>query len=277
MPPDLYDVLDPNTHNETIALLKTRSEATKSDTRRDRAEIVGFGFHWPNASETHKLENTLGYNPVRLGLTTRALGAGDTVGLASQKGFSPLFPSYRSTLADLLGLATIATSIPIEEIDKALKPGDLTLVAKTADGYVYDNPRAKPRVLFAANAQSADFEKLLDTGAWPDFDVTATVLLEGQAEGNPAAAPRPAGRTRIVSYRNTEVVLETDSPEGGFAVLNDVWHPWWFATVDGAATAMLRANVLFRAVEVGPGKHTVRLTFEPVKGALKEIGLIGPK
>jgi hypothetical protein len=266
-------VLDPATRNDTIARLKARTEATKSDTRRDRVELVGFGFHWPNASETHSLENTLGYNPVRLGLTTQALGAGDTAGLPEQKSFSPLFPSYRSPLADLLGLATIATSVPVEEIDKALKPGDLTLVARTKNGYVYDNPRALPRVLFAADAERTDFAKLLATGAWPSIDFTKTVLLATAA----STPPRAPGHTRIVSYRNTEIVLEAESPEGGFAVLNDVWHPWWFASVDGAPAPLLRANVLFRAVEVPPGKHRITLKFEPVKGALKEIGLFGAK
>ncbi len=96
----------------------------RSDTRRDRIELAGLGFHWPNASLTHGLENTLGYNPVRLGLYSAATGAEDTVSLPDQRKFSPLFPSYRSTLANLLGLRFIATGAPIETMDRTLKPGD---------------------------------------------------------------------------------------------------------------------------------------------------------
>ncbi len=105
LPPATFEVLEPKSRNDTIALLKAKVEAGKSETRRDRVELVGFGFHWPNASLTHGLENTLGYNPVRLADYSRALGAGDHAGLPEQKGFSPLLPSYRSHLADLLGLA----------------------------------------------------------------------------------------------------------------------------------------------------------------------------
>ena len=80
----------------------------------DRVELTGLGFHWPNASLVHRLHNVLGYNPVRLGLYTAATGAEDHVALPEQRKFSPLFPSYRSRLADLLGLRFIATGAPIE-------------------------------------------------------------------------------------------------------------------------------------------------------------------
>ena len=269
-PPQAFDVLEPATSNETIALIKSRIVA--NDTRRDRVELVGLGFHWPNASLTHALEHTLGYNPVRLSHYDRAVGAGDHVGVPEQKGFSPLFPSYRSRLADLLGLRFIASSAPLEKIDPAWKDTDLALVAKTADAFVYENTRALPRVLFARAAKAADFEQLLQTGAWPDFDPAETVLLESAPAGD---AERGPGSARILAYRHSEILIEADSPSGGYVVLNDTWHPWWFATIDGAPAEIVKANVVFRAVRVPAGKHTLRMTFEPVRGALKQIGLGG--
>ena len=265
--PAAYDVLDPATKNSTIALLKKKSREGGSETRRDRIEIVGFGFPWPNASLTHGLENTLGYNPLRLGNYTQATGAGDHVGLPEQKGFSPLFPSYRSRLADLLGLRYIATSVPVDQIDKQLRPGDLMFVAKTDDGFVFENPRALPRVLFATQSADANFEQILTTGNWPAFDPETTVLLEGK----PDTRQHPPGKVRIIEYHNTEVTLEADSPDGGFAVLNDIWQPWWFASIDGTDAPLLRANVLFRAIAVPPGHHTVRFAFEPLKGAAAQL------
>ena len=76
-------MLEPDTRNATIAILK--SKVVADDERRDRIELAGLGFHWPNASLTHGLENTLGYNPVRLALYSEATGAEDHVGLPDQR------------------------------------------------------------------------------------------------------------------------------------------------------------------------------------------------
>jgi hypothetical protein len=263
-PPSMYEVLEPGTHNATIAILK--SKVVADATRRDRIELAGLGFHWPNASLTHGLENTLGYNPVRLALYSAATGAEDHVGLPDQRQFAPLFPSYRSTLVNLLGLRFIVTGAPIETIDPSLKPGDLPLVARTSDGYIYENPDALPRVLFATEARAADFDRMLADGVWPAADLRSTVLLERAPAAT--ATPRRAGQVRIVSYRNTEVILEADGADGGWVVLNDLWHPWWVAEIDGKPAEILRANVLFRAVVVQPGRHIVRFRFRPVARAL---------
>jgi hypothetical protein len=293
LPTAHYDVLDPATRNATVALLK--GKVVENETRRDRIELAGLGFHWPNASVTHRLENTLGYNPLRLGLYSKATGAIDTVGLPDQREFAPLFPSYRSILADLLGLRFIATGVPVESMDRRLQPGDLKLVARTDDGYVYENPRAMDRVLLATEAKGADFAQMLRDGQWPAADLRTTVLLEeppsprlrgegrprrrpgeGQPQattplGNASQSPRRPGRGRILSYRNAEVLLEADSPDGGWLVLNDLWHPWWLAEIDGQPAELLRANVLFRAVAVPPGRHTVRFTFRPLAGAWRQL------
>jgi hypothetical protein len=250
-------------------VIKARLAETASPARLDRLELVGLGFHWPNASLVHRLHNTLGYNPVRLGLYSEATGAGDHAALPDQRRFAPLLPSYRSPLADLLGQRLIATGVPIEQIDPGLRPGDLTLLANTKSGLLYENQRALPRALFAGESRAVDFDELLRTGAWPNADLSRTVLL---SDGTKDAGPRPAnGTATIVSYRNTEVVLAIDANGPGFAVLNDPWQPWWEAELDGVPAPILRANVLFRAVAVPAGRHTVRFVFRPFAGAWRAL------
>ena len=267
MRPQQIEMLEPSSRNETLSLLKRKLAETHDGSRRDRVELAGLGFHWPNAAMTHGLEQTLGYNPVRLKLYTDATGAQDSVGLPEQRTFTPLMPSYKSPLADLLGLRFIATGVPVEKIDPKLEPGDLKLIAKTRDGYIYENPTALPRVLFAHDAQTANFGRLMRDGRWPEVDLATTVLLQSPVR----ALTRRPGSARIITYGNTDIMIESDSPDGGWVVLNDVWHPWWFAQVDGKPAHLQRANVLFRAVEVPRGRHMVQLTFRPLAGALREI------
>jgi hypothetical protein len=274
LPPASYNVLRPETGSQTIAELKRNLARTSAPDRRDRIELAGIDFAWPNASLIHGFDNTLGYNPVRLGLYSQATGAGDHVALPDQRSFSPLMPSYRSLLADMLGLRFIATGVPVEEIDKSLKPGDLKLLIRTNESYIYENPRAMPRVMLATEALPADFDSLLKTGQWPVFDPQKTVLLETLAPvpvtaTPPAMAILPAAR--LVSYANAEVVAEAMSPRGGWLVLNDVWQRWWTVEINGQPAKLLRANVLFRAVRVPPGRVTVRFVYKPLEGLASDL------
>lgn len=269
LPPSHYDVMRRHTENETVALLRSRLASAAPD-RRDRVELPAIGYHWPNISLIHGFDHTLGHNPLRLAAFARAVGGEDTIAVAEQRTFTPLFPSYRSMLANLLGLRYVASGAPIEQIDRALRPGDLPLIARTADAFIYENPHALPRVLVAAHWRRADFKRLIADGQWPDFDPRRTVLLEQR----PANAELPAdagGEARIVRYRNAEVIVALDAPGGGLLVLHDIWHPWWRAAVDGAPAPILKANVLFRAVAVPPGAREVRFSFRPLTGALEEM------
>ncbi len=267
LPPAVYDVLRSDTRNETVALIRQRL-AAQAPNHRDRVELIGIGYHWPNICMIHGCEHVFGHNPLRLKWFYDATRVGDTVAAPGQRPFSPLYPSYRSAFADLFGLRLIATGVPVEQIDKALQPGDLNFVARTADAYVYENPRALPRVMLVGDWQIADFGKLIANG-WPaGIDPAKTVLLDKAPPAPPVTA---IGGARLVRYTNTDVTVEVDTQSGGLLVLNDVWHPWWRATIDGAETEILRANVIFRAVQVPPGKHTVRFTFEPLRGAWQEL------
>ena len=272
LPAAMYDVLRADSRNDTIAFLKRETARTAAPDRRDRIELAGIDFHWPNASLAHELDNTLGYNPLRLGLYSKATGAGDHVALPDQRSFSPLMPSYRSLLADMLGLRFIATGVPVEQIDKALKPGDLPQIARTRDAYIYENPRALPRVLLVPDAAKADFDAILATGRWPErFDPRRQVLLEREAATRPQGPALP-GSASILDYGTTEVAIAVDAPSGGHLVLNDVYHHWWQASIDDKPADVLRANVIFRAVAVPPGRSTVRFTFKPMQGLFADVG-----
>ncbi|BAT60497.1 bacterial membrane protein YfhO [Variibacter gotjawalensis] len=267
--PDNYEELLTGTRNKTVALLKSSVDMSTGGARRDRIEVAAIEYHWPSLGLVHGFESLFAQNPLRLRDFQQVTGVGDTVAVAEQRTFSPLFPSYRSTMADLLGLRFLALGVPAEQIDKKLSPGDLKLLARTEDAYVYENPRALPRVMIVPGARQAEFVDLVRTG-WPDGVDPRKGLLLNRAPPL-ADQARREGTATIRRYTNTEAVIEADAADGGYLLLNDVWHPWWRATIDGTATEILKANVMFRAIVLPPGKHTVRFTYHPFIGAWQQL------
>ena len=136
-----------------------------------------------------------------------------------------------------------------------------------------------PRVMFVADWMLANFAALISTGAWPKFDATRTVLLEA-APAAPtlqtvALSNAPAGGATISRFENTIVEVDVTATRAGIVLLNSAWHPWWRATVDGNPAPVLKANVLFPAVQVPAGRRRLHFEFEPMAGALAEITRFG--
>ena len=270
LPRDRFDALRQGSSDQTVQALKAQLAAAAAPDRRDRVELIGIRYHWPNLGLAQGFDHVFGHNPLRLRWFYDATHVGDTVAIPSQRQFSPLYPSYRSAFADLLGVRFIATGVPVEQIDTSLKPGDLKLVARTDLAFIYENPRALPRVMLFTDWRLADFDDLIRNG-WPDADPARTVLLKRAPAGLARVSGGEPGTARIVRYANTEIVVEVTAPLDEILVLNDVWHPWWRATVDGVETEILKANVIFRAVVVPRGRHIVRFSFHPFMGAMSEI------
>ena len=208
LPPAIYDALHPDTRNDTVALIRQRL-AAQPPNHRDRVELIGIGYHWPNICLIHGCEHVFGHNPLRLKWFYDATRVGDTVAAPGQRPFSPLYPSYRSVFADLFGLRLVATGVPVEQVDKSIKPGGLTFVARTRDAYVYENPRALPRVMMVGDWKVADVAKLTAEG-WPaGTDPAKTVLLE-KLPPAPPPARFETGTARLARYTNTEVTVEVE-------------------------------------------------------------------
>jgi Bacterial membrane protein YfhO len=270
--PNDFEPLDPQGANETVRLIKAQIRLGAKPDRRDRVEMVGLGFYWPNVGLVQGFDTTLGYNPLRIADFSKATGASDIVVGPKDREFTPLFPSYRSLMADMLGLRLIICGIPIEKVDASLKPGDLIPIGRTKDGYVYENPRALPRAMFVNNWQISDFDELLKTGKWPQFNPRQTVLLESAPDKIEAKSTKQAKSSVVINtYRNGRIELSVSSDQAGFLVLNDSYHPWWYATVDDTPVDVMKANVIFRAVQVPKGNHKVVFEFRPLDGATTEI------
>ena len=61
----------------------------------------------------------------------------------------------------------------------------------------------------------------------------------------------------------TEYAVEVTGELDAVIVMNDAYFPGWTAEIDGEAAPLYRADVMFRAVVVPPGRHTVIVEYRP--------------
>jgi len=77
-----------------------------------------------------------------------------------------------------------------------------------------------------------------------------------------ASSPQPPS-VRIVEDGTTRVVVEATLDRPGIVVLRDSYDDSWTAEVDGVPAAIARANGLYRAVSLPPGRHVIRFAYRP--------------
>ena len=139
---------------------------------------------------------------------------------------------------------------------------------------VFENHAAfgRARLFFGASVASSqdDAVAMLRTLARGGDHIGATLLGETVIlEPSGKIAPTPLdgeGSAEVQWIRDEpdEVILETDGPSAGYLMLADTYYPGWRATVDGSSVPIFPADVAFRAVQVAPGRHTVRFVYRPV-------------
>jgi hypothetical protein len=66
----------------------------------------------------------------------------------------------------------------------------------------------------------------------------------------------------IERYRPNQVTLRVDAPKAGLVVLNDLFHPFWIASINGIPTQVVRVNSLMRGVFVERGPQTIEFRID---------------
>jgi hypothetical protein len=95
-----------------------------------------------------------------------------------------------------------------------------------------------------------------------DNRTTAIVAHEPTAAGE-VGVPVPPAATLIDDSANRVVVEAGAGVGGGYLVLLDSYSDDWHVTVDGRPGTIVRANGLFRAVRLVPGRHQVEFIYRP--------------
>jgi hypothetical protein len=168
---------------------------------------------------------------------------------------------------------------PLNEIGSTIPPADLLAfvgadaavfrpsgvagidpLATTPRGNIlFATPWARPRAFVTTRWSRAPYEEVLRSLSLGLWDRDSVAIPDAPAlPGNSDTARWPCA---FGPYDPDRVELDCASPAGGYAVLLDEWAPGWSATVEGRDTPVLRADGLFRAVALPPGRHAVVFTY----------------
>jgi hypothetical protein len=236
---------------------------------RPRVEILGLPGGWQNASMMLGLEDTIGYNPLRISDYERAIGPGDNAVDPDLRHYPATFRGYRCKLARLLGLDYLVLGRPLARMPRHMPRPLATPIFVSDQLYIYRLGRAAaPRAYFASRVKELDSDDAIAEEEIPDFDSAQEALVDmaDHASLDPAlAASGPLARSKvaIVSYEGERVVLDVETDRIGLLVLHDLYYPGWEARVDGRPAPIVKANILFRGVPTPAGRHRVEFLFRP--------------
>jgi hypothetical protein len=267
-PRSLYAVLDTPASDDArvIDAVDDAVRSRRAAGERPRIEVYGMGGPWQNLAMVRGFEADNGYNPLRIGRYDRLVRPGESNWLVELREFPPTFDSYDCPLARALGLEFLVLGRPIEEMPHLVKRPAADVLMAGPRAWIYRLRNPLPRLKFSAHVVVADAEAITATGQLMETLSSDRVLID--AATRPARSydgPQDArtGTARIVDWHFDRVAIDTMSKQAAVLVLHDPYYPGWIAEIDGHAVPVLRADMLFRGVEVPAGSHRVILRFAP--------------
>jgi hypothetical protein len=183
-----------------------------------------------------------------------------------QDGYSPypwLTADMRSRLLDLAAVRYLIASPGIDLTPVSSFP---RVPVAAPNLQVHRNDSVLPRARYVPRIEIvSDPGALLQRLAFGTDDPEALALVEeNPPSGFTGVAGAPiGGEARFVTNDPEHLVIDVEAPERGFLLLADQHYPGWRATVNGAAAPILRANYLFRLVEVPAGPSRVEFRYRP--------------
>jgi hypothetical protein len=187
-------------------------------------------------------------------------------GLRTSNSITPIY-DRRMYLYDRASLAA-GVRFDLEDVTHLLAggPTDFARLGRPTPGgtaLIYRNPNARPRArLVGRPAYVADADEATRTLVRLGTEARDRLIVEDPSR--PLAEGAEArGSARVVEEEPERVVVAVAAETPAYLFLADTFDPGWTATVDGRPAPIRPAHVAFRAVYVGPGRHTVVFRYEP--------------
>lgn len=179
-------------------------------------------------------------------------------GRSSANNFDPILPERYSDFVERLDSVEQAQQEAIFQLMDVSTVVSLGRDGRFQAAEVEDPQRARvvPNAVWSLSEQET-----LDRVMAPDFNPDEVVVLEGVGVSRSADVRGEAVILQGINPNRVEVRVSSDGD--GWLVLSDLWYPGWRAFVDDRPADMLRADDLFRAVDIPKGEHIVRFEYSP--------------
>lgn len=172
-------------------------------------------------------------------------------------------PDGQHRLLDLAAIRYLV-ALPGSRLLEAVSDTE-QLAISNADLQLRYNERALPRARFVPRIEVLQPTAILERLVRGSDDLRNVAFVESPpASGFLGSASTAADATvRFVANDPEHLEIELTAASPGFVVLADTHFPGWQATVNGDAVPILRANYMFRLVEVPAGESRIVFRYRP--------------
>jgi hypothetical protein len=163
----------------------------------------------------------------------------------------------RIRFLELTNTRYLVTMVPAD-VENEIVAGRL----KRTENNVYELPHALPRAYMVRGAKiMPNRAKAIEEILKDDFDPWQFVVVEKRSRT--PITDGQGGTVLNTYYEGANRIRVRAQSLGGYLTLLDSFYPGWRVYVDGRERELLRANGLFKAVFLEPGKHQVVFTYQP--------------
>jgi membrane protein YfhO len=145
-------------------------------------------------------------------------------------------------------------------------------VPQGAPGSAYRLLRLKksmPRTLVVSEVRVAqNVDELFSLMKSGKVDLHRTLLVLASSGVGASGKPAAKADAKIREYGDTRIIVDVESDQPAFLLLNDRYDPGWSATVNGKPARIFRANFIVRGVELPAGRSEVVFTYSQDRGLL---------
>ncbi len=166
---------------------------------------------------------------------------------------------------DLLNAKYFVSNQPLPP--QYFAPGRLKEVQRYGNIIIYENLTALPRAFpMYQYTVIEDQDRIVRTLSDTSFDYRSVLIFEEQPDDPPPAYDDslefPVVAARVFDTENASFKVEVEMLADGYLFLSENYYRAWKAYENDELLTTLRADLTFRAIPLGKGKHVIDCRFE---------------